>query len=343
MDTVEFSGCLFDGLASFSAPQAGTSDFVTDCTFVNCGLVTGNECDFDGTSFITPTVAADSAAISWNETISSTHGISELDNTSFEMGTNNHHAISFPTTVSNGASITLTGIDFDGFDADGTGDSDNSILEFLATTGTITVALVDCRVDGSNASSSNFTVDTRAGCTVNVTFDPKTTKVTCEDEAGSMIENARVFLETADNGGGSGLPYQAGVSTLTQASGTATLTASGNHGLATNDYVVVRGASIQGYNKTAQITVTGATTFTYSVDSGLGSPAGGTPVFSYCPLSGLTDTMGVIQSSKTWPASQSLTGWARKSTSSPLKRQSIISVADASNGTDLLVLMISDE
>jgi hypothetical protein len=341
MDIVEFSGCLFDGLASFSAPEAGTSDFVTDCTFVNCGQVTGNECDFDGTSFLTPTVAADGAAVSWDETISTAHTISELDNTTFSMGSNNHHAVSFSTNVSNGADITLTGIAFNGFDADGTGDSDNSILEFLATTGTITVSLIGCTVDGANASSSNFTVDTRAGCTVNVSFDPKTTKITCEDQSGTALENVRVFLETADNGGGSGLPYEDTVS-IVQTAGTATVTHT-SHGLATNDYVVIRGATEEGYNKQAQITVTGVSTYTYSVDSGTSSPATGSPVSSYAPISGLTSTLGVIQSSKTWPASQSLKGWARKSTSSPYYKQSPINIADASGGTDLLVLMISDE
>jgi hypothetical protein len=340
MDTVEFSGCLFDGLASFEGPSAGTSDFVTDCTFVNCGQVTGNESDYDGTSFLTSTVAADGAALNWNETISTAHTISELDNTTFSMGTNNHHAISFPTTVSNGADITLTNIEFTGFDSDGTGDSDNSILEFLATTGTITVSLIGCTVNGANASASNFTVDTRAGCTVNISFDPKTTKFTVQDSDRNVIENARVLVETADNGGGSGLPYQAATSSLTQAAGTATCTTSAVHGLATNDFVVIRGAGVEDYNKTAQITVTSTTVFTYSVDSGATSPAGGTPVVSYAPISGLTSTLGVIQSSKTWPASQGLVGWARKS--SGLFKQADIVVADASGGTDQLITLQSD-
>lgn len=66
------------------------------------------------------------------------------------------------------------------------------------------------------------------------------------------------------------------VSSITQAAGTATLTTSTNHGLATNAWVTVVGASPDGYNGLAKITVTGATTFTYAVSAALASPATGT-------------------------------------------------------------------
>jgi hypothetical protein len=255
----------------------------------------------------------------------------ELDNCSFTKGTDATHAIVFGPNVP--ATMTLRGIDFSGYN--GTDEQTDSTLHFLDTTGTITVNLIDCT--GNISSKSE-------GATINLVISPVTTKVTAEDQGGNMLENVRVFLETADNGGGSGLPYQAATSTLTQTGGTATLTASAAHGLATNDYVVVRGANDELYNKVAQITVTSTTVFTYSVDSGASASAGGTPVFSYVPLSGLTDSNGVIQSSKSWPASQSLSGWARKSTGpGTLYKQSPISVADASGGTDLLLLMIEDE
>jgi hypothetical protein len=93
----------------------------------------------------------------------------------------------------------------------------------------------------------------------------------------------------------------------------------------------------------ASITVVDTDTFTYSVTSGISSPATGTPVFSYVPVHGLTNSLGVIQSSKTWPASQGITGWVRKSTTSPYYKQSNISIADASGGTDALIQMILDE
>jgi hypothetical protein len=152
-----------------------------------------------------------------------------------------------------------------------------------------------------------------------------------------------VFTETADNGGGSGFPYQASVTSLTSSAGTATCDTTAAHGLVTGDQIVIRGAQPDDYNKVATITVLDTDTFTYSVTSGITSPATGTPVVSYVPVNGLTSTLGVIQSSKTWPASQGVKGWVRKSTASPYYKQSNISIADASGGTDALIQMISDE
>lgn len=63
------------------------------------------------------------------------------------------------------------------------------------------------------------------------------------------------------------------ISSMTSSSTTATCTTSGNHGLATGDYVDIRGVNPNGYNGIVAVTVTGATTFTYTVASGLTTPA----------------------------------------------------------------------
>lgn len=69
------------------------------------------------------------------------------------------------------------------------------------------------------------------------------------------------------------------VSSITQTSGTATVTTATNHGLNSGMNVTFSGADQSEYNLTAAtITVTGATTFTYAVDSGATSPATGTIV-----------------------------------------------------------------
>lgn len=254
----------------------------------------------------------------------------ELDDMTFTKGTDATHAGVFGPNIP--TTITLRGWTVSGYNA--SDEQTDSTLHFLDTGGTITVNIVD----GSGTFSTKS-----EGATIDLVINPVVTKITVEEQDGTAINAARVFLETADNGGGSGFPFEQGVDSLTQTAGTATCDTTGNHGLATNDYVVIRGAGTEGYNKTAQITVTGVDTFTYSVDSGLGSPAGGTPLVSYVAISGTTSTLGVIQSSKTWPASQGLKGWARKSTSAPFFKQSAINIADASGGTDLLVTLISDE
>ncbi len=68
------------------------------------------------------------------------------------------------------------------------------------------------------------------------------------------------------------------VSSLTQSAGTATLTTTGNHNAVTGDIVIISGATQSGYNGNFPITVTGNTTFTFSVDSSTASPATGTIV-----------------------------------------------------------------
>ena len=58
-----------------------------------------------------------------------------------------------------------------------------------------------------------------------------------------------------------------GITSITFVSSTATLTTNSPHGLSTNDYVTVTGASPTQYNGTYSITVTGANTFTYVMAS----------------------------------------------------------------------------
>ena len=328
-DNCRFAGC-------------GTTTFASTGSCINSqwassGQVVLNQADISGSSILTPTVAADEGAVYDNRTTVGAVSITELDNCTFSQGTNAHHAIRFGTSVAH--DITLTGIEFTGFSS--TDDVNGSTLRFDATSGSINVNLIDCTVDGNPATTSNVGVDDAAGRTVTLVVNPVTTKVTTLDVDGNAIASARVLLETSDNGGGSGFPYQASVS-IVQAAGTATVTHTA-HGLDTNDYVVIRGASPQGYNKVAQITVTGVNTYTYTVDSGLSSPATGTPVSSYVGLYGTTSSTGVVQASKTWPAAQGLKGWARKSSNSPYYKQSALSVSDASGGSDITALMLLDE
>jgi uncharacterized phage protein gp47/JayE len=63
---------------------------------------------------------------------------------------------------------------------------------------------------------------------------------------------------------------------LTQSSGTATLTISAGHSYPLNSYVFIRGADQSGYNILAQVKNPTGTTFDFTVDSGTVSPAVGT-------------------------------------------------------------------
>ena len=66
------------------------------------------------------------------------------------------------------------------------------------------------------------------------------------------------------------------IASITRSSTTATVTTNANHGYSTNDHVNIRGANQTAYNGDFTITVTGATTFTYTVAGSPTSPATGT-------------------------------------------------------------------
>lgn len=76
-------------------------------------------------------------------------------------------------------------------------------------------------------------------------------------------------VQTAQDDNGS-------ISSLTQSAGTATATTATAHGQTGTFNILVEGATQSEYNIRATATVTGASTFTYAVDSGATSPATGT-------------------------------------------------------------------
>ena len=332
MDVVSMLGCSFIGFDVGIETSDDAGDDWTNCTYIANDQVVFNGCDMSGSSFSEYTGAANTSVLAYNLNLDPD---GELDDCTFAKTSGTaHHAIEFGTGIPT-VSITLRGCDFGtDFSATEDGAVGDETFHFLDTTGTITLNLVGC--------TGNFGYRTE-GVIVTVVADPATTKITVTEADGTLIENARVFLETSDNGGGSGFPYQAATTSLTQAAGVATLTASAVHGLITGDKVVVRGAAEEPYNSVVTITVTTTTVFTYAIDSGATSPAGGTPVFSYVPIQGLTDVNGEISSSRVWPTSQGLSGYARKSSASPYFKQTAISITDASGGTDLLVTLQSDE
>jgi head-tail adaptor len=71
------------------------------------------------------------------------------------------------------------------------------------------------------------------------------------------------------------------LASLTRSSTTATATTKLAHGYTTGDYVTVAGATPSAYNGRVKITVTGTTTFTYTVAGSPATPATGTITATY--------------------------------------------------------------
>lgn len=75
---------------------------------------------------------------------------------------------------------------------------------------------------------------------------------------------------------GGGYIDNVSISSITRTGGTATVTTSSAHGLATGELVTIYGAAQTAYNITATVTVTSSTTFTYTVTGAPTTPATGT-------------------------------------------------------------------
>ena len=181
---------VFNGLGTFVLDA--NTDFNAP-TFNGCGLITLNEADISNGTISGSTVAADVGAVLDNRTTTSPTTISELDNCTFVQGTNAHHAIDFGTGVDD--DITLTGIEFTGFDETSGEDQPGAALRFLATSGSLTCNLVGCTVGGAGASATNLFKDDAAGVAVTLAFDTITLQVTVLDATDdTAITTAHVQL-----------------------------------------------------------------------------------------------------------------------------------------------------
>lgn len=162
------------------------TNLLLDCTFdgskwISCNEVTAGGASLLNCKILTPTVAADSHGLLWN-TSGDPNG--ELDGMEFSKGTNAHHAIEFDATNSP-TTITLTGIDFSGFNA-ANGNND-SALYFPSTTKSYTVNLIGCTGD------IKYKVGT--GGSVTLVIDPVTTKIIVKDQTTkAVIPGAAVYV-----------------------------------------------------------------------------------------------------------------------------------------------------
>ena len=303
-----------------------------DCVFTGCRAITAPGSDLTGSSIVTPDISANTSGLIW-DVATDPDGL--LDNMTFTKTSGTaHHAIEFGTTIPSGANYTLRGCAFGtDFSNSKPGTTGDETFHFKDTTGTITLNLVGC--------TGNFGYRTE-GVTVTLVEDPVTTALTITDTASPpvAISGARVFIETS-NGTGP-LPFEESVS-ITQSGGTATVAHTG-HGLSTDQYVVIRGASPNDYNKVAQITVTGVDAYTYAVDSGASSPATGSPVSSAVIISALSSGAGLVSDTRTFSSNQPFKGWARKSSGSPYYQNGAITgTISSTDGFTASIALLSDE
>jgi len=188
--TVNLTTCTFIDWGAFTFDSNTTAD---TCTFLGTGLITLGESDVSGSTFSAPTVAADEGAVFDDRTTSGTTALAELTNTTFVKGTNAHHAIRFGANVTH--DLTLTGVEFTGFSS--TAEANDATLRFDATTGSLTITLINCTVGGAAASASNIGIDDAAGITVTVSTDIVGTFTGMRDNSEVRVYTAGTSTELA--------------------------------------------------------------------------------------------------------------------------------------------------
>jgi len=320
--TVVKNGCLFVNMGTFIYLSNAS---LTGCSFIGCGQVTHGGAIFESCNFQGFEGTADTAYMTYAVVTDSTPNI---NNCSFTKGTASTHAIEFDAT-NTPTTITLTGIDFTGYNA-ANGNTD-SALYFPSTTKSYTVNLVGCTGDIS------YKVGT--GGSVTFVIDPVTLEFTVRDGFdGSLLSDARVLAWVTS---GVNFPYQASISMT--GSGTLITVTHSTHGLATNDYVLIEGANEDDYNGVHQITVNTASEYEFTIAATVSSsPATGTLISTYVLINGLT-VAGLIQDSWELSSDQPFDYRVRKSTSSPFFIQgngsdTITTIADK----DITVQLVRD-
>lgn len=267
------------------------------------------------------TLSASASATLGDPTFGST---TDLHDVTFIQGGSGH-----ALEITSAGSYTLTNIGFSGY---GATTSNSAAIYVSASSGTVTL----------NISGGDSPTYRTAGATVDIVLNPVTTTITARDASdNSVISGARVYLIAADGTGD--LPYQESV-TITSSGTTATVSHTG-HGLTVNDVVLIRGANEADYNGTWPIaSVPTANSYTYTMNNSTTSPATGTITATGGIFNETTNGSGQVTDSRSLSANQPVTGWVRKSTTSPLyKTSNINETISSSTGLTINVPMLSDE
>lgn len=334
VDILNFTNCLFTSPSSYYWRFASTHDAGADIDFsgstvVNAAVTLRSTSDLDSVSFIDcATFTQNGAALTncsfKNTKVSSATPadaalISDSDFTSGGTG----HAIEISGTA---ADITLTGLSFTGY----SGTSTNAAIYVNIASGTMTITIA--------GGGTTPTIRT-AGATVNVVTGSVTVAINVKTLAGVNLQNARVLVKAATGG-----PFPFDVTVTIANSGTTATVTHTAHGMATNDKVVIKGASHAANNGVFTITYINANSYSYTMTSSPGSNPTGTIKATFAVLEGLTDSNGNISVSRVFPSDQPVSGWARKSSAATYYKPAAIGgTVSSTSGMSAAVQMIPDE
>ncbi|MHA2062955.1 MAG: hypothetical protein ACXABY_01095 [Candidatus Thorarchaeota archaeon] len=313
-------GCQFKDMGSF---VFGSNASANNSIWRGCSQITACGMPFTNNQVLDYTGAACTAALVWPVDVDLD---GKMDGTTFERGDAAHHAIELGTTSP--SNLTIRSATFSGFA--GSDEEDDAVFYVKRTSGSVNIGAVGCT--GIITYKSD-------GAAVNIT-QGVSTQVTVQDAATACwLANARVLVEAAAGG-----PYisASGIENLSFAASTVTASHP-DHGLATNDWVVVRGASEGQYNGVWQITVSSASVYTYQITTTPSSPASGCATGTFAPIHALTNASGLVSDTRTYASDQPFTGRVRADLSgSPYKNQPFSGTIDSATGATVVVGMSED-
>jgi hypothetical protein len=311
---VNFASCTFTDMSTFIFLSNSS---VATCIFRRCGQVTVGGADITGCTFDKST--ATSAVLA-----ATPADAGAIDNTTF-ISDGTGYGITITGTAAN---ITLTNVTFTGY-ATSDGTSGNEAIYVNIASGSMSITI-------SGGSTPSIRT---AGCAVTVVSGAVSATVKTVTTTGTAIQSAQVLLKATTGGP---YPYNATV-TIANSSTTATVTHTA-HGLATNDKVLIKGASHYQNNGVFTITKVNNDSYTYTMTSAPGSNPTGTIKSTFVVLSGTTDTNGEITMSKVFASDQPVSGWARKSSGTPYyKTGGITGTVDSAAGGYFTAILIVDE
>lgn len=314
---VNLNSCSFTDLNTFIFQSNST---IIDTTFRRCAQVTGGGASFDGCLFANSSAAVSLVLTNLNQ-VTDCDFVSDGGNHAINLGT-------ISSTVSMNWNNYLTNY----ATSDGSGGNE-AILVSVSSGQTLTINV------GTGYSTPSV-YNTGSG-TVTVVSGQVTTSVTVKDLiTGDNLEAARVLIWATDN---TNKFYNASVSIVGSGT-TATVTHTG-HGLVTGDKVIISGVTNDDdYNGVFSITYISSSSYSYTADDTLTSPATGTPVAKWAIISGTTNSSGYIEDVRSFGSPQPITGWVRKTSASPYFQEGAVSgIISIANGFSSTIQLVRDQ
>jgi len=325
VDSVDLYGSTFRNCERASPDNAFdfnglvTADKVYSCTFDACGRIDFGACEVRNITVLNSFTDTNDGAVIWDAD-------TDIENSNFF---NNIHSFVFEAS---------TGTPFDFTD-----------LTFSPTALAIRNEIAVTDITVNYVGSTTPTAEDASGSTTTIVVNPVTHTVKCTDE-GADIQTVRVLMYAGTAVGD--LKADAAITSITELTGTATVTTTAAHLLDTGDIVLIKDTDITGalnaeaaYTSSHVITVTGGSTFTYPVTGSPTTPATRTYDFSEVIIDHeLTNASGEVTDTRSYSAAQSVRIEAKKGGNAPTyKAQTLTGTVSNTANTTITVPMVSDD